>query len=176
MAFDTPLDADEELQFQAWKSQNAPNDSGEDYDLRGAFKAGLLPGADGHWADTYKKPNHPTFSDQSIYSSLTDTKPGTWVGPQHQTFQPFLHQDGATPLQDKLPETESSLPTLKPMNTANSSPGDHLSKLPALMANHVAMSALSKDPSQATLNSLIQRNLSTGAFADAAKRQGIWTR
>lgn len=68
--YDTKLTAAEESQFQAWKAKNAPNDSGADYDLRGAFKAGVTPAAsNGHWPDTFKKPNHPTFSNQSNYAT-----------------------------------------------------------------------------------------------------------
>ncbi len=76
--FETPLTPQEEAQFQIWKAQNAPRDSGADYDLRGAFKAGLSPAANGHWPDTYKKPNHPTFSNESIYA--TPDAP-SWRGP-----------------------------------------------------------------------------------------------
>jgi hypothetical protein len=32
MPFDTPLDPQEETQFQQWKTINAPQDSGVDYD------------------------------------------------------------------------------------------------------------------------------------------------
>jgi N-acetylmuramoyl-L-alanine amidase len=35
--FETPLTRQEERQFQAWKAVNAPDDSGSDYDLRGAI-------------------------------------------------------------------------------------------------------------------------------------------
>lgn len=85
--FDTPLSPLEERLFRSWKERYAPNDSGEDYDLRGAFKAGLTPDPQtGHWPDTYKKPNHPTFSDRSIYSSLAGTKPGSWKG---ESYIPF---------------------------------------------------------------------------------------
>jgi hypothetical protein len=67
-AFETALTDPEEQSFQKWKSIYAPNDSGADYDLRGAFKAGLTPDKQtGHWPDTFKKPNHPTFSPESIY-------------------------------------------------------------------------------------------------------------
>lgn len=84
--FETQLSGVEEQTFQNWKAVHAPKDSGMDYDLRGAFKAGLKPGPDGHWPDTYKKPNHPTFSDESIYSSLAGTKPGRWVGDKFISF------------------------------------------------------------------------------------------
>lgn len=81
--FDTTLTGAEEADFQKWKAKYAPKDSGADYDLRGAFKAGLTPSANGHWPDTYKKPNHPTFSDQSRYADFGT--PGTWQG---ETFTP----------------------------------------------------------------------------------------
>jgi hypothetical protein len=77
--FTTQLNPDEESQFKLWKEQYAPHDSGADYDLRGAFRAGLTPDPEtGHWADTFKKPNHPTFSDQSKYAQFG--KPGHWEG------------------------------------------------------------------------------------------------
>lgn len=77
--YDTYLTPEEERQFLIWKAQNAPNDSGEDYDLRGAFKASLQPDAiTGHWTDRFKKPNHPTFSNQSQYANFGF--PGSWQG------------------------------------------------------------------------------------------------
>lgn len=52
MTYDTQLSPEEELQFQKWKAIHAPKDSGQDYDLRGAFKAGLAPDPKtGHWPD-----------------------------------------------------------------------------------------------------------------------------
>jgi len=90
--FNTKLTPEEEAQFQIWKAKNAPQDSGSDYDLRGAFKEGVNPADDpsgrGHLPDTYKKPNHPTFSDQSIYSDH-EHKGGTWGGTDdNTTFTP----------------------------------------------------------------------------------------
>lgn len=79
--FDTPLSAEDEKSFQAWKQKYAPKDSGGDYDLRGAFKAGLKPDPkSGHWPDTFKKPNHPTFSVESKYASAAPDKAGHWDG------------------------------------------------------------------------------------------------
>lgn len=86
MKFDTKLTPQEEKKFQQWKSIYAPHDSGEDYDLRGAYKAGLKPDPEsGHWPDTFKKPNHPTFSDQSIYAEDAPEKAGHWNG---ETYMP----------------------------------------------------------------------------------------
>ncbi|SRR6266852_489150 len=77
--YETKLSSEEEIKFQTWKQQNAPKDSGEDYDFRGAFKAGEQPGETGHWSDVYKKPNHPTFSDQSMYAKDRPDLAGHWV-------------------------------------------------------------------------------------------------
>ena len=67
--YDTKLREGDDRHFDAWKRFYAPNDSGQDYDLRGAFKARVKPDPQtGHWPDTFKKPNHPTFSDQSQYA------------------------------------------------------------------------------------------------------------
>ena len=46
----------------------------------------------GHYTDKYKKPNHPTFSDESIYSN-EQTPGGKW-GYQngHDTFTPSEYQ------------------------------------------------------------------------------------
>lgn len=83
--FDTPLSSSEETSFQQWKSKYAPQDSGADYDLRGAYKAGRQPDAEtGHWPDTFKKPNHPTFSVESKYAAYGN--PGKWTGPKHDKF------------------------------------------------------------------------------------------
>jgi GGDEF domain-containing protein len=82
--FNTILSPADERHFQTWKQQYAPHDSGDDYDLRGAFSAGLRPNAQtGHWPDRFKKPNHPTFSNESQYALYG--RPGHWQG---ETFIP----------------------------------------------------------------------------------------
>ena len=82
--YETQIAPDQESAFRAWRAANAPNDSGADYDLRGAFAAGVKPDpVTGHWPDTFKKPNHPTFSDESQYAQYG--KPGRWDG---DTFVP----------------------------------------------------------------------------------------
>lgn len=80
VSFDTTLAPDQEAKFQTWKAANAPNDSGGDYDLRGAFQAGISRSANGHFPDTFKKPNHPTFSNQSKYAAIRPDLAGSWNG------------------------------------------------------------------------------------------------
>lgn len=79
--YNTILTPEEERSFLIWKNQMAPKDSGMDYDLRGAFKAGLKPDPkSGHWSDMFKKPNHPTFSIESRYSVDAPDLAGKWDG------------------------------------------------------------------------------------------------
>ena len=101
--FNTKLSPQEEAGFQQWavsESEKAGKDKFrdlEDYDLRGAWKeiqsGEMKPDERGHLGDKYKKPNHPTFSDQSIYHNTKDPKTGerylggTW-GEKGDTFAP----------------------------------------------------------------------------------------
>lgn len=80
--FNTQLSPQEELMFLKWaEAQNKLRDL-YDYDLRGAYKelqsGDMKVAANGHLGDKYKKPNHPTFSDQSIYHSLQNVG-GHWA-------------------------------------------------------------------------------------------------
>jgi hypothetical protein len=73
--FDTRLSPEEAERYSRWvqeTSQKMNRDvsmDNEDYDLRGLYKAQGGFGENGHAPDTFKKPNHPTFSDQSQYHS-----------------------------------------------------------------------------------------------------------
>lgn len=106
-SYDTQLSPQEETRFQSWKQQYAPNDAGADYDLRGAFKAGLVPDSKtGHWPDTFKKPNHPTFSNESQYAVGDDAaKAGHWEGDK------FIPADSAPPRFDEFVKAQQ--PPLK---------------------------------------------------------------
>lgn len=84
--YETQLTPAEQPGFDAWKAKNAPNDSGEDYDLRGLFKSGQGTDARGHATDQFKKPNHPTFSTQSQYSGKDGNTGGQWIERDGKTF------------------------------------------------------------------------------------------
>ena len=91
----TKLSPSNEAKFQAWKKVYAPRDSGHDYDLRGAFKAGVKPDPrTGHWPDTFKLPNHPTFSDESQYAKYGN--PGHWNGDTFVPAKPLTQADTDT--------------------------------------------------------------------------------
>ena len=81
--YNTRLSPEDEAAYQAWAKKNGRENDVEDYDMRGAWleakqKGVSLEDGRGHFPDTYKKPNHPTFSDQSKYNGAGGAKGGTW--------------------------------------------------------------------------------------------------
>lgn len=77
--FNTQLTEDEEKQYQAWAKKIGHERDVYDYDLRGAWKAGAVQAENGHFPDTFKKPNHPTFSVESKYHDGKKYVGGHWV-------------------------------------------------------------------------------------------------
>jgi hypothetical protein len=79
-AYNTQLTPQQEQQFQAWaKKEDRLNDLAV-YDLRGWWKAGAkIDPASGHFTDQFKKPSHPTFSDESIYHGVDGFEGGHWT-------------------------------------------------------------------------------------------------
>ena len=88
MPFDTQLSQENEQRFNNWlaqESQRRGRDMSQDiadYDLRGYWLNGGYQDTTGrgHMPDTYKKPNHPTFSDESIYHDGRNYVGGMWEG------------------------------------------------------------------------------------------------
>jgi hypothetical protein len=101
--YNTPLTPAEEQAYQAWGQQLAaaggrnPAADTYDYDMRGFWKTGGQFAGNGHAGDTYKKPNHPTFSTYSQYHGADGNQGGTWAGGQNG--QPWTFTPSATNLQ-----------------------------------------------------------------------------
>jgi len=80
--YNTQLTPSEEKSFEKWAKDNHKTKDAYDYDIRGAWKeltSGTMTQADnGHLGDKYKKPNHPTFSDQSSYHGTDGAVGGKW--------------------------------------------------------------------------------------------------
>jgi len=90
-AWNTKLNPEQEAAFQAWLPTSGINPLDlNDYDLRGYWMGGGANrvGAE-HLTDAYKKPNHPTFSTQSLLGAWPGMQPGAWsqVGGQ-DAFRP----------------------------------------------------------------------------------------
>lgn len=109
--YNTFLTPEQEAGFGGWKQQNAPDDSGYDYDLRGAYLANMQRDPNNnHLGDQFKKPNHPTFSDQSQYA----------VGDQRERAGHWNGEDFIPPVATRaeggdieIPEPEPISPDLK---------------------------------------------------------------
>jgi len=77
--YNTPLPPYEEARFHAWAYANNKLRDLQDYDLRGFWQSqGGVVDARGHGPDTFKKPNHPTFSNESQYHGVDGMLGGTW--------------------------------------------------------------------------------------------------
>jgi hypothetical protein len=101
--YNTPLSDNEQTQFNSWTSRQSAATGRDvsrdkyDYDLQGWWKEN--PGFDlsgGHLTDTYKKPNHPTFSDQSQYHGQDGNEGGQWINNPDGTY---AFKPGATNMQ-----------------------------------------------------------------------------
>ena len=92
--YETKLTKEEEKDFEKWFKQAKTNgtihkeDNGNDYDFRGFWKDvvnnsenDVNYSQETHFPDTYKKPNHETFSNESKYATGTMKKyAGYWDG------------------------------------------------------------------------------------------------
>ena len=76
--YNTVLAPNEEAKFLEWAKANNRLKDSYDYDMRGAWKSGAAQAKNGHYPDTYKKPNHPTFSEESQYADPTKLPGGRW--------------------------------------------------------------------------------------------------
>lgn len=84
--FNTLLNANQEALFNSWLSKQSTATGRDvakdlyDYDLKGWWKNNQgIDLNDGHLTDTYKKPNHPTFSDQSQFHGVDGNQGGSWT-------------------------------------------------------------------------------------------------
>ena len=100
--FNTELSPEEEFRFHDWADRLGRQQNRyvledlDDYDLRGAFKEGAAAAENGRFSDRHKKPNHPTFSTESVYHGVPDPhhggtyEGGTWGSAEdgRETFAP----------------------------------------------------------------------------------------
>lgn len=78
--YNTPISKELEKQYKNYLGNlEAPLRSSYDYDIQGAFLDGVQTGANGHLTDKFKKPNHPTFSMESIYHNKDGNVGGFWT-------------------------------------------------------------------------------------------------
>lgn len=85
--YNTVLNPVEQVVFDDWAARNNRAGDKYDYDIQGAFRdlmsGQMTESQNKHLGDKYKKPNHPTFSNQSIYST-PEMQGGNWIGVDFQ--------------------------------------------------------------------------------------------
>jgi len=118
--YTTQLTEGGEKAFQRWREKHSPWDTGHDYDLRGAYADGIDRDARGHLPDTYKKPNHETFSDESTYAKYAPGEAGSWDGETYKPKGPpaWLRQEvrGRDPMADANRAMDPEVYRYKPGN------------------------------------------------------------
>jgi hypothetical protein len=100
-AYNTQLTPSQESSFQSWQKDNPGLGNTYDYDSRGFWLNGASQSDNGHGADTWKKPNHPTFSDQSMYHGVDGQYGGTW---QKQSDESYNFYPSETNMQMYSPD------------------------------------------------------------------------
>lgn len=125
-SYDTTLTPEQEKLFSVWKQKNAPNDSGQDYDLRGFYLSGGGKDPRGHMTDLYKKPNHPTFSVESKYNGSGGQVGGKWVEKEGKTYfyasPTNLKYHSAEQLKEYFKKVEPDVILVLPEAEANGKP------------------------------------------------------
>ncbi len=85
--YNTPIPPEKQAAFDNWVAQRTKqtgkNPLGDkyDYDVQGYWLSGAATDARGHGTDLFKKPNHPTFSDESKYNGVNGLTGGSWINP-----------------------------------------------------------------------------------------------
>lgn len=83
--YNTDLSKEDRAKFGDWLKDQSSKTGRDvkkdlyDYDLGGWFqKNGAQELSGAHLTDEYKKPNHPTFSNQSVYHGVDGVEGGQW--------------------------------------------------------------------------------------------------
>lgn len=110
-SYDTKLSPKKEAEYQTWVKEQSKKQGrsieSSDYDMRGFFNDSKSEkGDNGHYPDTYKKPSHPTFSDESKYHGVDGNEGGKWKRGEGNkwTFTP-----GKTNVENGLDKTQEYL-------------------------------------------------------------------
>lgn len=92
--YNTPIPPERQRDFDQWVAKQHtltgkdPRADMQDYDVQGYFLSQGANDERGHGPDTFKKPNHPTFSDESMYSGKAGNVGGSWIpSGQHSVYQ-----------------------------------------------------------------------------------------
>jgi hypothetical protein len=119
--YNTPLDDKSESSFQDWMKSTGREGDLKDYDLRGYWQQQNFYGGEdpldmsaGRLTDEFKKPNHPTFSTESIWHGSAGNEGGVW---EQKPDQSWKFTPGATNHEHYTPdELQSHFDQVEPGN------------------------------------------------------------
>lgn len=121
--YNTKLSSGDEAKFQGWLKQSGRTGDLRDYDMRGWWKNDKTQAANGHFSDEYKKPNHPTFSDESKYNGVDGNSGGHWGGtddaPSFTPSKSNLKNLNADEMQDYFKRVEPTSELKLPASAAD---------------------------------------------------------
>lgn len=85
--YNTELSEKDEKAFAEWLAFSGRADDLQDYDMRGWWKKNGKQDERGHFSDEFKKPNHPTFSKESVYHGVDGHEGGEWIGDEKNGWE-----------------------------------------------------------------------------------------
>ena len=124
--YNTPIPPERQAAFNQYVADQtkatgkSPLNDRYDYDVQGDWLGGAARDERGHGSDRYKKPNHPTFSDQSQYHGKDGYVGGHWDQSsqgQYTSYTPSqtnLNFRSPTELQDYFTKTEPGIALRSP--------------------------------------------------------------
>ena len=135
--YNTPIPPDKQAAFNQWVTQQKqktgrdPLGDRYDYDVNGFWLSGGGQDARGHGSDQFKKPNHPTFSDESQYHGVDGNYGGKWISSNGSDFyEPSatnINFHGVDNLKEYFqkvePETQLLVPPQSPSSIGNAAIG-----------------------------------------------------
>ena len=111
--YNTAIPPDRQEEYRKWRSSLPANlNNQQDYDIQGAFLSGTGADPRSHMTDQFKKPNHPTFSNESQYDGLSGYVGGKWTDAGYKPSRTNLEFRPQEKLQQYFNQAEPTTPLL----------------------------------------------------------------
>ena len=162
--------------YGSWfdKLQKQRGEMAQDYDYRKFYsrnrddaEAMLTGDTSAHFTDQYKLPNHPTFSNESIYNTTT-TPGGNWVEHPNDKWE-FQHSDFT------MRHSDETLNYLKENDNNSISTYKGGVVLPEVTVNAYSNGGITEEPVAATFGLPEVNIYPQNEFGDIARSQGVNT-
>ena len=153
--YNTTIPAEREAEFYKWaydmtqKTGHNPIKDRFDYDVNGLFMSGLGTDERGHATDRFKKPNHPTFSKESMYSGKGGLMGGEWIEKGGKTYykpsDTNLKMYGSDSLRQYFKENEPDVTLMEQQNPLGSLLGVLAKPIRAVLPKKTSIGQMMED-------------------------------